>query len=80
MHSNNQFKNNALSSEHQEKRGCDRRVEKKSGNRDSKFELVETIKMQDELINQQAETILSLVNETVEQESIIGDLMRGTVC
>lgn len=44
-----------------------------------KLELIETIRKQDELINQQAETIMSLVNETVEQESIIKELMRGVI-
>lgn len=44
-----------------------------------KLELIETIRKQDELINQQAETIMSLVNETVEQEAIIEGLMQNTV-
>lgn len=44
-----------------------------------KLELIETIRQQDELINQQAETIMSLVNETVEQEAIIESLMKNTV-
>jgi len=42
-----------------------------------KADLVETIKLQDELINQQSETILTLLNENAEQEAIINEMMVG---
>jgi len=41
-----------------------------------KADLVETIKLQDELINQQS-TILTLLNENAEQEAIINEMMVG---
>ena len=44
-----------------------------------KLELLETIKEQDDLINQQSKTIMCLVNETVEQEAIITELMKSSL-
>lgn len=41
-----------------------------------KMELLELIKMQDELIGQQAETILRLVHENAEQENFINEILR----
>ncbi|WP_158231971.1 hypothetical protein [Sporosarcina sp. P12(2017)] len=43
----------------------------------SKQNLIEVIQSQEDLIIKQTETIFSLVNETVEQESIIGELMKS---
>ena len=40
-------------------------------------ELVETIKLQDEIIHQQAGLIVKLVNENAEQEAIINELLAG---
>lgn len=41
-----------------------------------KLELLATIKAQEELINQQNETIMALVNETVEQENFISEVLK----
>ena len=41
-----------------------------------KLELLATIKAQEELINQQNETIMALVNETVEQENFIIEALK----
>ena len=41
-----------------------------------KLELLATIKAQEELINRQNETIMALVNETVEQESFISEVLK----
>lgn len=41
------------------------------------IELVETIKLQDELIQQQSDLIIKLVNENAEQEAVINELLAG---
>ena len=41
-----------------------------------KLELLATIQAQEELIHQQHETIMALVNETVEQEGFISEVLK----
>ena len=48
-------------------------------NRNSVYDLLELICQQQEIIEKQNKTIVRLVNETVEQESIINSLMMEYV-
>lgn len=47
-----------------------------SQQRDVKYDLLETIHLQEEIINKQNQIIAKLVNENIEKENLINEMIK----